>query len=266
MNYNLSNIHTAPSYDALKRMGFTDLDVVAYYGTPIPNRKVFINDVKAQNQIKSKSIYVPQPTPTIKSKSIYVPQPTPTIEKRGTQKCTGNVDIDTVRDMALEYMEKDWGYKGVTYNMKKMGWKFAFNDRKTALGLCSYRRRTVYLSTFFIENGSREMKMWKNTMIHEIAHAINRQLGGRQHDWQWRDIFVKNGGDGNRTNCDTEFDDLIANPVSKYTTVCPNGHTRPSHKKSRTIAEGRLACTKCCNELANGKFDSRFKLKQIQNY
>ena len=239
MTYTLQNIQNAPSYDALKRNGFSDIDVVAYYGTTSSSvRTAMFKQIKAQS----------------------------TIEKGGTQKCTANVDIDAVRDMALEYMEMDWTYRGRTFNLKKMGWKFAFNDRKRALGLCSHRTRTIYLSSYFIEHNTREMKMWVNTMIHEIAHAINSQLGGRGHDWQWRNIFVSFGGDGKRTSGDAEFTNILEKPVSKYTTICPNGHTHPSHKISRAIEQGRRACGKCCNEHANGKFDKRFTLKQIKNY
>lgn len=248
MNYNLSNIQTAPSYDALKRNGFADLDVLAYYGTPVSDRGTMFKQIKAKNDLFSRIALITQPQTVVK--------------KDGTQLCTGKVDIDSVRDMALVCMGKDYTYRGVTYNMNKMGWKFAFNDRKRALGVCSPRRKTIYLSTFFIESGSREMKMWENTMIHEIAHAINTGLGGRGHDSRWRDIFIKNGGDGNRTSGDTQYDDLLERPVSKYTTVCPNGHTSPSHKRSRNIEDGRISCGKCCS----GSFDKRFLLKQIQNY
>lgn len=250
MNYNLSNVQTAPSYDALKRNGFTDIDVIAYYGTENPaHRKAMFTDIK--NGI-------------LTAKAVEI-----ATRKKGTQKCTdksNKPDIDQVREMALEYMERDWTYRGQTFNLNKLGWRFAFNDRKRALGLCSHSRRTIYLSDYFIEHNSREMKMWINTMVHEIAHAINSQLGGRGHDWQWRNIFMSFGGDGNRTSCDAEFENLLEKPVSKYTTICPNGHTNPSHKLSRSIRDGRTACRKCCDEHNHGKFDKRFVLKQIQNY
>ena len=176
------------------------------------------------------------------------------------------VDIDSVRDMALEHMGKDWIYRGRTFNMFKMGWTFYFNDRKKALGLCSFRNKTIYLSSWFIENGSREMKMWVNTMVHEIAHAINKELGGSGHDWQWRDIFKTLGGNGERTSSDNKFGDLINNPISKYTNVCDNGHTSPSYRKSRTIAEGRQACRKCCNKFNGGEFSNKYLVKQVKNY
>ena len=176
------------------------------------------------------------------------------------------VDIDTVRDMALEHMSKTFTYRGRDYNMNDLGWRFAFNDRKRALGTCSPSSRTIQLSQWFIENGSREMDMWVNTVVHEIAHAINFTLGGHGHDWQWKDIFITLGGNGNRTSGDNKFGDLIKNPVSKYTNICPNGHTTASHKVSRAVVDGRRACSKCCREHNNSKFSYEYVLRQIKNY
>jgi len=183
----------------------------------------------------------------------------------GTQKCL-SVDIDSVRDMALINMAKTWTYRGRTFNLNDMGWKFAFNDRKRANGLCSPRNRTIYLSTYIIENATREMSGWENTMVHEIAHAINYHMGGRGHDWQWKNIFLSFGGTGDRCSKDVGFEDLIANPISKYTITCVNGHHKPGYKNSRAVVAGRRACSKCCNEHNNGKFDNRFILTQITNY
>jgi hypothetical protein len=242
MNYTLENIHTSRSYEALRRNGFTDIDVVAYYGTPISDRATMIKQIKFK-----KDIVLVAPTPRA-------------TENRNTQMCT--VDIDTVREMALEHMEKDWTYKGQTFNMKQLGWSFAFNERKRALGLCSYRSKTIYLSQWFIDHNTREMKMWINTMVHEIAHAINGQLGGRGHDYQWRNIFVSFGGNGERTSGDAEFTNLLENPISKYTLVCPNGHTRPSYK----IKRRGTSCGKCNEEHGMKGYQERFKMKQIKNY
>lgn len=186
--------------------------------------------------------------------------------KLGTHLCTA--DIDSVRDMALVNMSKVWRFGSDDYCMNDMGWKFKFNDRKRALGLCSPRNRTIYLSSWFLDNANREMSGWENTMIHEIAHAINHHLGGRGHDRQWRNIFLSMGGSGTRCSKDaiTYNDDLVKNPISKYTNICANGHKRPAHKRSRTITQGRQACGQCCNEFNGGKFSKKYLLAQIQNY
>lgn len=166
--------------------------------------------------------------------------------------------------MALEHMDKTYTYRGKSFNPHQEGWKFAFNDRKRALGLCSYRNRTIYLSTFFIEQGSREMKMWVNTMVHEIAHAFAKEgFGERGHGWLWKDMFMSFGGDGNRCSGDAKFGDLMENPVSKYTMICDNcGKQSPSHKIKRV----KSACGDCCNKYNGGKYTDKYLLRQVKNW
>lgn len=247
--YTLDNIKESPSYRALNRNNFTDQEIVKYYnmGSAFERKQFFIT------KTRSNTIVINKP------KNVIATKPT------NTQMCT-SVDIDSVRDMALDYIARTWTYRGRDFNLSDMGWKFKFNDRKGANGVCSPSNRTLYLSSYIIESSTREMSGWVNTMVHEIAHAINHHLGGRGHDIRWRDIFLSFGGTGDRCSKDVTFGDLVNNPISKYTTVCPNGHASPSHKRSSAVAEGRRACSKCCNEHNNGKFSSDYVLKQIQNY
>jgi ribosomal protein L37AE/L43A len=236
----IEQIKTFPSYEALKHNGLTDENIVQYYSLPKGQRGAFFNSFKGE-----------QATPTMKR---------PTV---GTQKCT-KVDIDSVRDMALEHMDKTYTYRGKSFCPSKEGWKFAFNDRKRALGLCSYRKRTIYLSTFFIEQGSREMKMWVNTMVHEIAHAFSFEgFGERGHGRLWKDMFISFGGNGERSSGDAQFEDLIENPISKYTLVCDNcGRQSPSHRAKKRAS----ACGDCCKKYNGGRYSDKYKLRQIQNY
>lgn len=227
-----------PSYDALKRNGLSDENIVQYYSLPIGQRGAFFSTFKNPT---------PQPTKVAK----------PTINFQTN-------DIDAIRDMALELMETTFTYRGVEFNAKQLGWRFGFNDRKRALGLCRYTVKKIELSQYFIENGSRDPKMWKNTMIHELAHAMNYwYYGGTGHDWRWRDIFMSWGGNGQRTSGDTEFGNLLENPVSKYTLVCDScGDQRPSHK----VKKNKSACYKCCTKHNGGRYSEKYVLRQVKNY
>lgn len=61
-------------------------------------------------------------------------------------------------------------------------WKFAYNRRKQAMGLCVYHRRTIELSIHFVErNGTEEIL---DTILHEIAHALVGS--GHGHDRAWK--------------------------------------------------------------------------------
>jgi predicted SprT family Zn-dependent metalloprotease len=61
-------------------------------------------------------------------------------------------------------------------------WSFAYNRRKRSMGLCVYQRRTIELSTPFVErNGPSEIL---DTILHEIAHALVGPNHG--HDAVWK--------------------------------------------------------------------------------
>jgi hypothetical protein len=92
-----------------------------------------------------------------------------------------NSDLVTIKKLALEYMSNDFVYRGNVYNMAKLGWRFVFHTKKTALGTCSKSRKTVALSSWIIENSENPLSTWKNTILHEIAHAIDFEVRGKVH-------------------------------------------------------------------------------------
>jgi predicted SprT family Zn-dependent metalloprotease len=62
------------------------------------------------------------------------------------------------------------------------GWSFAYNRRRTTLGLCVYHRRTIELSLPFVKRNGEEVI--RDTLLHEIVHAL---VGpGHGHDAVWR--------------------------------------------------------------------------------
>jgi predicted SprT family Zn-dependent metalloprotease len=62
-------------------------------------------------------------------------------------------------------------------------WRFAFNHRKQAMGLCVYDRKTIELSIYFVERDNPVEEI-RDTILHEIAHAL---VGpGHGHDRVWK--------------------------------------------------------------------------------
>ena len=62
------------------------------------------------------------------------------------------------------------------------GWKFAFNRRKRALGLCRYGTKAIELSIYLVDANTAEEV--RDTILHEIAHAL---VGpGHAHDAVWK--------------------------------------------------------------------------------
>jgi len=174
------------------------------------------------------------------------------------------VDIDSLRDMALDLIDTSYRYGSDDYKLTDMGWKFKFNDRKRAFGVCNPSNRTIYLSTYLLETTEREMSGWKNTMIHEIAHAINHHLGGRGHDYQWRNIFLHLGGSGERCSRDAKKIISLENPTSKYTLSCEEGHLFAKHKMSR--GSNTWSCPKCTKAHGLRGYQAQFPLTVTKNY
>ena len=160
-----------------------------------------------------------------------------------------------ITKMANELMSTTFHYRGVEYNMKRQGWTFGYSTRKNALGTCKSRGKEIKLSEWMIKNSNENISVWKNTMLHEIAHAIDyTRRGTSSHDYNWKSIALSIGCDGKRTHSI----DVDVNS-SKYTMKCGTcGYSFPSHKRRKRKSS--------CGNCAPGHYDENFIMEQIQNY
>ena len=96
-------------------------------------------------------------------------------------------------DPAWQYCAKRAGHIGKP-STPAVVWK------KKGYGLAG----TAYCSLNKIEMNSNylhspdALKFIRNTMLHELAHILNGYYGGRNHDYQWREICHIIGDDGER--------------------------------------------------------------------
>ena len=74
------------------------------------------------------------------------------------------------------------------------GWSISFNRRKTALGVCRYRSKTVEISVEFME--TCDFETLENTIKHEIAHAIAGHAAA--HGPEWKAVHRSLGGTATR--------------------------------------------------------------------
>lgn len=86
----------------------------------------------------------------------------------------------------------------IRHGLIKAGWKFAFNDRKRALGLCDNTRKTIFLSTYFLTKVSAEKT--QDAILHEIAHALDFVRHGTSdgHGPKWKSICREIGANPER--------------------------------------------------------------------
>lgn len=119
------------------------------------------------------------------------------------------------------------------------GWRFAFDRATRRFGHCHYTRKTISLSRRL--TSLNEVAVVRNTILHEIAHALLPQGAG--HGRVWRKLAVSIGCDGRRLHS--------AATEPKWLAICPGcGHQVKYQRRRKS-----LACGRCCK----GVYDPRFK-------
>jgi predicted SprT family Zn-dependent metalloprotease len=78
---------------------------------------------------------------------------------------------------------------GMIYDYNLKGWKFAWNASKTKGGYCSYLKRTISLSLYYVRNNT--MEEIRNALLHEVAHALAGM--GTHHGQQWKEKCINLG-------------------------------------------------------------------------
>lgn len=131
----------------------------------------------------------------------------------------------------------------VFYFMMKHGllddWKFRWQNKKVSLGTCSYAKKQIKLSKWYVElNNEKEVK---DTILHEIAHALSYVRHGRKgigHGKIWKDICREIGA--------------IPKARSKEKLNKPNNHYKyvdtccgTTYKRHRLRKNVSYACPKC---------------------
>lgn len=101
--------------------------------------------------------------------------------------CPSKFDVRAKRvDMLIEVVEETLQLLD-EHGLQK--WKMGFSSSKRALGMCNFKLKKIMISVFHIVNGKPEEV--KDTIRHEVAHAIVGQEEG--HGYKWREKAVELG-------------------------------------------------------------------------
>jgi len=117
------------------------------------------------------------------------------------------------------------------------GWTVVLDHARARFGVCRPQRREIGLSRRLTE--LCDVEEVRNTLLHEIAHALVGAEHG--HDAVWRARAVAIGCDGRRT------DDIPEGAHGPWLGQCPAGHTVRRHRRPRRVG----ACRVC----SAGSFD-----------
>lgn len=112
---------------------------------------------------------------------------------------------------------------------------FQFDRAKRRAGLCKYNAKTISLSYFYVQNNSEEDV--KDTILHEIAHALIGPKNGHNH--VWKQMCLRVGA--KPTRCCGKH---IEMPEGQWKAECRNCG-KDFHKHRRPKYNGERYCVKC---------------------
>ena len=132
------------------------------------------------------------------------------------------------KSLAIKLMNK--------HGLLDLRWSFEFDNAKRRFRCCHYTYKRISLSKYLVELND-EARV-KNTILHEIAHALVGH--GHGHDNVWKRKAIEIGCDGNR--CFTEKTTVIVKGTLEA--VCPKcSYVHRKFKQPKRPS----SCGKCSN-------------------
>jgi predicted SprT family Zn-dependent metalloprotease len=126
-------------------------------------------------------------------------------------------------------------------------WSFKWSRAKRFFGFCHYTSKQIVLSIYLTElNDEPEVR---NTILHEIAHALCGPGAG--HNSHWQRVAREIGCDGKRLYDHTK----VKAPQPRFLGICPEcGKPHPAHRRTT------FACLDCCNKFNGGQYSEAYKI------
>lgn len=144
--------------------------------------------------------------------------------------------------LALELMDR--------YHLLSQGWRFQWNNRKRAAGVCIYNIKTIFLSEPITLLNDESMV--RDTILHEIAHALAGAAAG--HGYQWK-LTAQSVGAKPVACVDSADIEMVP---ARWEAYCPNCGQVCSSFYRRPSENRRRACSPCCRKYNYGRFSDKY--------
>lgn len=116
-------------------------------------------------------------------------------------------------------------------------WTMKINNNKRMFGYCWYRKKQIEMSRVLTELNDEETV--KNTILHEIAHALLPPKVG--HGIEWKNLHRKLGGNGKRC-----YSNEVKKEEGKHHAICPKCSQRfEIYRLTRSWLNGNKYHTAC---------------------
>lgn len=122
------------------------------------------------------------------------------------------------------------------YGLIEKGWRFAIDRAKMRCGQCDFDKKVISLSKYYISDKKIPYSDIKNTILHEIAHALAGDAAA--HGPVWKSTAVAIGCDGTVTN------KIWRGAPRRYKIVCDCGSVN-TYRHNLTSKFKRNVCAKC---------------------
>ncbi len=124
------------------------------------------------------------------------------------------------------------------HGLIEKGWRFSFDRAKRRAGSCKFSKKEITIAKAYAEQQER-MEI-KNTILHEIAHALVGSQHG--HSQIWRKKAKEIGCDASRCH-------HIVFSKPKYVLTCYNRCFEVSrHRVNQSFMQSKI-CSKCNSNL-----------------
>ena len=139
-----------------------------------------------------------------------------------------------------ERLKKNWTFCR-NYFVKKRkefsklkDWNIAMDHAKKRLGQCVYHKKLITISKHLLRGPTCTEQKIKNTVLHEIAHALAGSEAS--HNKKWKQIALNIG-------CNGKVCDTMDLPDAKWLLSCPKKCFKTGYHRKPNI-ENKL-CAKC---------------------
>lgn len=114
------------------------------------------------------------------------------------------------------------------------GWELRLDGAKARAGSCNHVRKLITFSRRYVCSNETTEKMFMDTVLHEIAHALAGKEAG--HGKVWRGIALRIGCTGKRY--------IAPFMQPRYQVSCPCGAVSVTHHVVKPSLRGKV-CRKC---------------------